>query len=46
MLESVGSARVSPGLGFDSEVPASEGLCVCTDGGCVADVGVGGIGCE
>jgi hypothetical protein len=44
-FESV-EALVSPGLGFDSELPASEGLCVCTAGGWVADVGVGGICCD
>jgi hypothetical protein len=46
ILVSVGRVLLSPGLGLDSAVPASEGLCVCRIGGCVADVGVGGIGLE
>jgi hypothetical protein len=44
-LDSVGKALVSPGLGFDAVVPASEGLCLRASGGSVADVGVGGMGC-
>lgn len=45
MFESAGTDLVSPGLPFVSEVPASDGLWVCTTGGCVTDVGVGGICC-
>jgi hypothetical protein len=45
-LDSVEALLPSPGLGFDSEVPASEGLCVRTAGGWVANVGVGGMGCD
>lgn len=45
-LESVGRALVSPGLGFDSEVPASEDRCVFTVAEWVAKIGVGGMGCD
>jgi hypothetical protein len=33
ILVSVGRVPLSPGLGLDSAVPASEGLCVCRIGG-------------